>query len=136
MNSAWQWIHCKESTNLICRMMPLSVLSIIKQQKCLHNKLQTMTYVPEKNQLFLIQIMIILPFIVIDQNNLLTLGYQWWSKVSSPQLEERLDRMFFHLFLVFFFFMLLQFVLAASVDSSNCTPASEPLEIVNALARG
>jgi hypothetical protein len=103
MNSAWQWIHCKESTNLICRMMPLSVLSIIKQQKCLHNKLQTMTYVPEKNQLFLIQIMIILPFIVIDQNNLLTLGYQWWSKVSSPQLEERLDRMFFHLFLVFFF---------------------------------
>jgi len=31
--------------------------------------------------------------------------------------------------------MLLQFVLVASIDSSNCTPASTPIEIINALAR-
>ena len=31
--------------------------------------------------------------------------------------------------------MLLQFVLAASIDSANCTPASMPIVIINALAR-
>lgn len=47
------------------------------------------------------------------------------AKLAPLQLEERLGSMFFfHLFLVFFF-MFLQFVLAASIDTSNCTPASE-----------
>jgi hypothetical protein len=61
------------------------------------------------------------------------LDTQRWSKVCSPSVRgETWQRVFsFSLY----FFMLLQFVLAASIDSSNCTPASTAIEIINALAR-
>jgi len=72
-----------------------------------------------------------------DQNHLLTLGYQTVEQsLLPPLLPPGGGKTWQHGFsFSLYFFMLLQFFLVASIESSNCTPASTPIEIINALAR-
>ena len=77
------------------------------------------------------------PFIMYDQNHLLTLGYQTveQSLLPPPPPHSRRKDLAAWFFLFLVLFMLLHFFLVASIESSNCTPASTPIEIINALAR-
>ena len=108
-------------------------LPITKQQKCLSDKLQATTYIPEKNQLFLIQRRIPLPFYYVWSESPPHTRYPPLEQSLLP-LSRRKDLAACFSFSLCFF-MLLQFVLAASIDSANCTPASMPIVIINALAR-